>query len=211
MKRDLAFDEQQSVRTALSAAAAADGLGTPDRVEFVLLAAARGRRRRRMAGRLAAAGFLAAMVFVGVYSMRPPAMPVPAPVAVVSPPAMPVSAPGPAPVAVLGPRAIPVPEAVPTHVSAAKRVSAPRRPRAARPVHRPAPALAANDFIPVGPWQAIEPMERGSIVRVRLPKSSLPGLGIPVSAERWNESIPADVLLGEDGSMRAVRFVSVRQ
>jgi hypothetical protein len=66
----------------------------------------------------------------------------------------------------------------------------------------------AGEFIPVGAWQAYEPMERGAIVRVRLPKSSLPGFGIAVSADRWNESLPADVVLGEDGSMRAIRLVS---
>ena len=77
-----------------------------------------------------------------------------------------------------------------------------------RPVEQ---QVETSEFIPVGTWQALEPMERGSIVRVRLPKSSLPGFGIPVSADRWNESIPAEVVLGEDGSMRAVRFVSARQ
>jgi hypothetical protein len=85
-----------------------------------------------------------------------------------------------------------------------------RRPR--KPVEQQRIADARqNEFIPVGAWQAMEPMERGSIVRVRLPKSSLPGLGIPVSADRWNESIPADVVLGEDGTMRAVRFVKASQ
>jgi len=86
-----------------------------------------------------------------------------------------------------------------------------KRRRAPRPVERRVAAVERSEFIPVGPWQAMEPMERGSIIRVRLPKSSLPGFGIPVSADRWHESIPADIVLAEDGSMRAVRFVNTRQ
>jgi hypothetical protein len=54
-------------------------------------------------------------------------------------------------------------------------------------------------------------MERGSVHRVRLPRSSLTTFGIPVRPDRWNESVPADIVIGEDGTVRAVRFVSPMQ
>ena len=86
--------------------------------------------------------------------------------------------------------------------------TAPSAPAKRRPAARRAAPVEAAEFIPVGAWQALEPIERGTIVRVRLPNSSLPGFGIPVSADRWNESFPADVVLAEDGSMRAIRLIS---
>ena len=62
-----------------------------------------------------------------------------------------------------------------------------------------------TDFIPV--VYDPEPIERGSVVRVRLPRSALATFGFPVNEQRAEEPIKADVLLGEDGLARAVRFV----
>jgi hypothetical protein len=52
-----------------------------------------------------------------------------------------------------------------------------------------------------------EPIERGQIVRIRLPSAALTMFGIPTNEEHAEEMIRADVLLGEDGMARAVRFV----
>ncbi len=52
-----------------------------------------------------------------------------------------------------------------------------------------------------------EPIERGQIVRIRLPSAALTMFGIPMNEEHAEEAIRADVLLGEDGMARAVRFV----
>jgi len=73
-----------------------------------------------------------------------------------------------------------------------------------------APVIEANrdqmtDFIPV--FYDPEPIERGQIVRVRLPRSALMVFGLPLNEERAEETIRADVVLGEDGMARAVRFV----
>ncbi|HVF68676.1 MAG TPA: hypothetical protein VM914_13485 [Pyrinomonadaceae bacterium] len=45
------------------------------------------------------------------------------------------------------------------------------------------------------------------LVRVELPRSALTSFGIPVNADRAGERVKADVLLGEDGTARAIRFV----
>ena len=62
-----------------------------------------------------------------------------------------------------------------------------------------------TDFIPV--VYDPDPIERGSVVRVRLPRAALVAFGFPVNELRAEEPIKADVLLGEDGLARAVRFV----
>lgn len=201
----LSYDEEQRIRAVLAAAAETDGLRAPDRVERELVAAIRGRKRRQTFGRVAIAGAIAAAVFaVLMYSL-----PRPEPVQRAERPAAPrvetaaVAVPPPAEQNVRNP---PGPRRKPLRVPPLVVRTRPVPPRT-----RPQPATELAEFIPVGTWQAYEPMERGSIVRVRLPKATLPGLGIPVSADRWNESIPADVLLGEDGTMRAVRFVTTSQ
>ena len=50
-------------------------------------------------------------------------------------------------------------------------------------------------------------LDSGRVVRVQLPRSALARFGLPVNAERAGEPVKADVLLGEDGTARAIRFV----
>ncbi|MDQ1560452.1 MAG: hypothetical protein QOD32_3512 [Pyrinomonadaceae bacterium] len=54
---------------------------------------------------------------------------------------------------------------------------------------------------------AATPLESGQLVRVQLPRAALASLGLPLNAERDNEPVKADVLLGNDGLARAIRFV----
>jgi hypothetical protein len=49
--------------------------------------------------------------------------------------------------------------------------------------------------------------EGGQVVRVELPRSALASFGLPVNAERINERVKADVVVGNDGIARAIRFV----
>jgi hypothetical protein len=62
-----------------------------------------------------------------------------------------------------------------------------------------------TEFIPV--VYDPEPVEHGRLVRVRLPRSALAAFGLPMNEQRAEETIQADVVLGEDGLARAVRFV----
>ncbi|HZI19693.1 MAG TPA: hypothetical protein VEY09_13975 [Pyrinomonadaceae bacterium] len=64
----------------------------------------------------------------------------------------------------------------------------------------------ATDFIPLPGGQA-GPVVAGQLVRVELPRSALSRFGLPVTAESTGERVKADVLLGEDGMARAIRFV----
>lgn len=43
--------------------------------------------------------------------------------------------------------------------------------------------------------------------RLRLPRTALLGVGLPVNMDRADDSVKADVVFGEDGMARAIRFV----
>lgn len=69
-------------------------------------------------------------------------------------------------------------------------------------------AESMTDFISlVADAPAATPLESGQLVRVQVPRAALASLGLPLNAERGNEPVKADVLLGADGLARAIRFV----
>ena len=74
-----------------------------------------------------------------------------------------------------------------------------RRARAAEPE-------IATDFLPLT-YVADAAQESGQVVRVRLSRATLASFGLPVNAERANELIKADIVIGDDGLARAIRFV----
>lgn len=61
-------------------------------------------------------------------------------------------------------------------------------------------------FYPLPEAEALPAVENAMVVRVQLPVSSLQLMGVPVSEERADASIQADLLLGQDGLARAVRL-----
>jgi len=65
----------------------------------------------------------------------------------------------------------------------------------------------ATDFIPL--TFSADPLlfEGGQVIRVTMPRSALPGLGVPVNLERFGEEVDADVIIGDDGMARAIRFL----
>jgi hypothetical protein len=63
-------------------------------------------------------------------------------------------------------------------------------------------------FMPIDPVGVQLPVESGEVVRVKLPRSTLANYGLPVNMDRINEPINADVLVGNDGMARAIRFVN---
>jgi hypothetical protein len=63
----------------------------------------------------------------------------------------------------------------------------------------------ATEFIPL--LYGNPPPERGHVVRIRMSRSALVPFGFPMNPERAFEPVNADVLVGEDGLARAIRFV----
>jgi len=64
-----------------------------------------------------------------------------------------------------------------------------------------------TDFLLLRYGDDHKPMESGEVIRVQMPRSALITLGLPVNVERADEPIMADLLIGEDGLARAIRFV----
>jgi hypothetical protein len=65
----------------------------------------------------------------------------------------------------------------------------------------------ATEFIPFMAVGGTFPEEQQQLVRVKLPRSALETFGLPVNRERVRDPVQADMLIGEDGLVRAIRFV----
>lgn len=68
-------------------------------------------------------------------------------------------------------------------------------------------AEITTDFISLGHASRLVDGDGGQLVRVELPRSALVRFGLPMNVEHSGERIKADVLMGEDGIARAIRFV----
>lgn len=87
------------------------------------------------------------------------------------------------------------PEAAPAARETAKRVP--------RSVARPQEVV--TDFFPL--MDPAPPFERGQLLRVELPASAMQMVGLPVREDRLADPVQAEVLVGEEGLPRAIRFV----
>ncbi|MCA1614700.1 MAG: hypothetical protein LC795_11275 [Acidobacteria bacterium] len=77
----------------------------------------------------------------------------------------------------------------------------------ARPTADARAQEVATEFIPLMQGVPYPPAEEAHLVRVELPRSALASFGLPVGADSAGGRVKADVLLGEDGIARAIRFV----
>ena len=82
-----------------------------------------------------------------------------------------------------------------------------KEPLNARAGSSDAASEIATDFIPLMHGEGFDSMESGQMVRVELPRSALVSFGLPMNMERADERIKADVVVGNDGLARAIRFV----
>jgi len=73
----------------------------------------------------------------------------------------------------------------------------PHRAATVKRVHRPKPGPALDDFVA---FDDADPMQMGMVVRVMLPVSD-------ASLTGGAQEIAADLMIGEDGRARAIRFV----
>ena|SRR5215469_6224710 len=85
------------------------------------------------------------------------------------------------------------------------------RPRRPRPVQirrtaAPQPHEVYTDFYPL--IDLAPPLERGELVRVTVPASAMRQVGMLVMASHLDDPVEADVLIGQDGLARAIRFVT---
>lgn len=67
-----------------------------------------------------------------------------------------------------------------------------------------------TDFFPLS-RRALDHDEPAQLVRIRLPRREMRRFGLPVTEEFERSPVEADVVIGQDGIARAVRFVSPSQ
>jgi hypothetical protein len=67
------------------------------------------------------------------------------------------------------------------------------------------PAEIVTEFFPL--MDPAPPLGRGQLFRVELPASAMQMVGLPVHEEHLSDAVQADVLVGEEGLPRAIRFV----
>jgi len=65
----------------------------------------------------------------------------------------------------------------------------------------------ATDFVPLSYGGVKKPMESGEVIRMEMPRSALIAFGLPVNVDRADTPVKAELLLGEDGMARAIRFL----
>jgi hypothetical protein len=103
---------------------------------------------------------------------------------------------------------VPVPKQLVAAASAPVETAAvPSAPKAVRPVRRQ-PREVVTQFFPL--LDVAPPFERGELLRVVVPASTMRKVGLPVNEDRLAEPVYADVLVGQEGLARAIRFVSYR-
>lgn len=86
-----------------------------------------------------------------------------------------------------------------------------RKPRNVEPTSMAANRLAQNevvtDYIPLTYLNDSTMFDSGLVVRVQVPRSTLISMGLPMNVESSSELVKADVVVGDDGVARAIRFV----
>jgi len=116
----------------------------------------------------------------------------------------------PAPRAVAPPP--PPPKVVTVAQTTAPVIQVKKKRQANRLSHRrPVQPEIATEFLPVAEDDGWTPLDGGRLMRVKLPRSALGVFGLPVglpqNEERGPERVQADVMLSNDGILRAIRFV----
>jgi hypothetical protein len=67
----------------------------------------------------------------------------------------------------------------------------------------------ATEFFPL--MDTPPPFERGELLRVVVPAATMRTVGLPVGDNHLNDSVQADILIGQEGLARAIRFVNYQQ
>jgi hypothetical protein len=91
-------------------------------------------------------------------------------------------------------------------------VPMPKATPKARPVRRQPREQAreiVTQFFPL--LDVAPPFERGELLRVTVPASTMRRVGLPVNEDHLTDRVYADVLVGQEGLARAIRFVSYKQ
>jgi hypothetical protein len=89
------------------------------------------------------------------------------------------------------------------------RVSKPVRRHAPKPAGDAAPFVAIPYFVAIPNTVPLDPRERAVVMRMDMPVTALAAVGLAVAAPDPRASAQADVIVGEDGRIRAIRLLSI--
>lgn len=92
-------------------------------------------------------------------------------------------------------------------VRAQNRIGARSAHRSSRPAGGRTGTTTSDEFIALSSGGGWYPVGDGMVVRVQLPRSAPALVGLPMSGGDASGTVTADVVLGEDGVARAIRFV----
>lgn len=82
-----------------------------------------------------------------------------------------------------------------------------KRARRRASVDSPDDVEVVTEFFPLREGEDLTALDSLQVVRVELPGSALGDIGLQVDPETMSEPVKADVILGQDGLARAIRFV----
>ncbi len=66
----------------------------------------------------------------------------------------------------------------------------------------------SNGFVALPDSATGDSLDGGAILRIEMPASALASLGLPTTGAEGDQLIPADVVVGQDGTLRAIRLAT---
>jgi len=90
-----------------------------------------------------------------------------------------------------------------------KKSNSTRKAKPAQPAsgYQTVASKSRDEYVPLTYLAKTTAIDTGMIVRVRLSRSALVSLGLPVNLENTSDSVSAEVVMGDDGVARAIRLV----
>jgi len=106
----------------------------------------------------------------------------------------------------------PVTARPPVHATPAVTAKVARPAKRRRVVKVQAPPVdetpeVATEFFEIPYAEPLRPEERVDVFRFEMPRANMAVFGLPVIGGRLDSRVTADVLTGEDGVVRAIRFI----
>lgn len=71
-----------------------------------------------------------------------------------------------------------------------------------------ADATWTNGFVALPDSATGDSLDGGAILRIEMPASALASLGLPTTGAEGDQLVPADVVVGQDGTLRAIRLAT---
>ena len=65
-----------------------------------------------------------------------------------------------------------------------------------------------NGFVALPDSATGDSLDGGAILRIEMPASALASLGLPTTGAEGDQLVPADVVVGQDGTLRAIRLAT---